>query len=317
MRTLFFIIILILPVSIYSQSALEKGLYSINKPDAEKYIGILASDSLEGRKAGAAGGLMASEYLKNIFQEAGIVSWFDTYFQSFEYEYRKSVKMRNVLGCIRGRHADEVVIIGAHYDHLGIKKNSPNDSIYNGADDNASGVSAVLQIAKAFKESGEQPLRTVIFALWDGEEMGLLGSSFFVKDYYNSVPVFPLMSAPVIKGYINCDMIGRNKSESDATHVVSYFSPERPEFGEWLKDDIEKYGLNLAPEFRSMDKVPGGSDHMPFQQKGVPVIFYNTDLHPDYHKLTDHADRINYDKVVDITKAAYLNLWNMANLKNF
>lgn len=316
MKKLLFIL-LILPVSLFSQSALEKGLYSINKQDAEKYIGILAGDSLQGRKAGEVGGLMASEFLKNTLEGMGIQPWNGSYYKPFVSASRKSLNMRNVVGCIQGKYADEIVIIGAHYDHLGIMKNSTNDSIYNGADDNASGVSAILQIAKAFLESGEQPRRTVLFALWDGEEMGLLGSFHFVEDYYNSVPVFPLLSAPTIKGYINCDMIGRNKTELDITHVVSFFSPEKPEFGEWIKNDIEKYRLNLTPEVRPMNEVPGGSDHIPFQQKGVPVIFYNTDLHPDYHKPSDHADKINYDKVVDITKIAYLNLWNMANLKDF
>lgn len=316
MRRLLFIL-LIFPASLFAQSSVEKGLYAISKEDAERYIRILAGDSLQGRKAGGAGGIMASEFIKNILAEIGVLPWADSYYQAFVSMRRKPLNLRNVIGCIQGKYTDQIVIIGAHYDHLGIMKNSTNDSIYNGADDNASGVSAVLQIAKAFVESGEKPIRTVVFALWDGEEVGLLGSSYFVENYYNSIPVFPLVSAPTIKGYVNCDMIGRNKTELDVTHVVSYFSPERPEFGEWIKDGIEEYGLNLTPEFRSMNDVPGGSDHIPFQQKGIPVIFYNTDLHPDYHKPSDEADKINYDKVVDVTKIAFLNLWNMANLKDF
>lgn len=316
MRRLLFIL-LIFPASLFSQSSVEKGLYAISKEDAERYIRILAGDSLQGRKAGGAGGIMASEFIKNTLAEIGVLPWADSYYQAFVSMRRKPLNLRNVIGCIQGKYTDQIVIIGAHYDHLGIMKNSTNDSIYNGADDNASGVSAVLQIAKAFVESGEKPVRTVVFALWDGEEVGLLGSSYFVENYYNSIPVFPLVSAPTIKGYVNCDMIGRNKTELDVTHVVSYFSPERPEFGEWIKDGIEEYGLNLTPEFRSMNDAPGGSDHIPFQQKGIPVIFYNTDLHPDYHKPSDEADKINYDKVVDVSKIAFLNLWNMANLKDF
>lgn len=304
-------------VSIFSQSSIEKGLESINKQDAEKYIGILASDSLEGRKPGEPGGIKAGEYIKNTYVELGIKPWRKDYFQPFEStSFRSSGnQMRNVLGYIRGKNANEVVIIGAHYDHLGIRKTPiDNDSIFNGADDNASGVSAVLQVAKAFAASGERPERTIIFALWDGEEMGLLGSFYFVEDYFTNIPP-PMLSAPAIKGYINCDMIGRNKND-DPTHVIAYYSTEKP-FGEWIVNDVEEYNLNLTPDFPSMDDMSGGSDHFPFMQKGVPFIFFFTDLHKDYHKVTDHADKINYDKVTEISKVAFLNLWRMANMENF
>lgn len=309
-------IAIILPLSIFAQTSKDEGLNSINLAKAKEYIEILASDTLQGRKAGDTGGYKAAEYIKNTLQGIEIKPWNGAYFQSFENEYHKSLKMRNVLGYIPGKYHDEVVIIGAHYDHLGVKANKTNDSIYNGADDNASGVSAVLQIAKAFAASGEQPLRTIIFALWDGEEIGLLGSFYFVEDYPKNV-TFPLLSAPTIRGYINCDMIGRNKTERDYNHVACFFSPEKPIFKKWLESDIAHYHLDLVPEFRSMDDSPGGSDHLPFSMKNIPVMFYNTDLHDDYHQPSDHADKINYEKVVNITKAAYLNLWNMANLKDF
>jgi Zn-dependent M28 family amino/carboxypeptidase len=310
------ILLLIISQAIIAQNPKDKGLSSIDLKKAKEYIEVLAGDSLEGRKAGDSGGVKASEYIKSKFLEMGIKPWVDNYFQPFENENHKSLKMRNVLGYIPGKYVDEVVIIGAHYDHLGIKTNKTNDSIYNGADDNASGVSAILQIAEAFMVSGEKPLRTVIFALWDGEEIGLLGSFYFVEDFQKNI-TFPLLSAPKIKGHINCDMIGRNKTEADYNHVACFFSPKKPVFQEWLQNDIAAYHLDLVPEFRSMNDSPGGSDHLPFSMKGVPVMFYNTDLHEDYHQPSDHADKINYDKVVNITKAAYLNLWNMANLKDF
>ncbi|NDV95960.1 M20/M25/M40 family metallo-hydrolase [Dysgonomonas sp. 521] len=310
------ILLLIISQAIFAQTAKDKGLSAIDLNKAKEYIEVLAGDSLEGRKAGASGGLKASEYIKSKFLEMGIKPWVDNYFQPFENENHKSLKMRNVLGYIPGKYIDEVVVIGAHYDHLGIKTNKTNDSIYNGADDNASGVSAILQIAGAFMASGEKPLRTVIFALWDGEEVGLLGSFHFVEDFQENI-TFPLLSAPKMKGHINCDMIGRNKTEADYNHVACFFSPEKPVFKEWLENDIVRYHLDLAPEFHPMNDSPGGSDHLPFSMKGIPVMFYNTDLHEDYHQPSDHADKINYDKVVNITKAAYLNLWNMANLKDF
>ena len=110
--------------------------------------------------------------------------------------------MDNVLAYIPGKRSDEYVIVGAHFDHLGVDETLADDKIYNGADDNASGVSAVLQIARAFALSGEKPLRNVIFAFWDGEEKGLLGSKHFVQHC-------PFLKQ--IKGYLNFDMIGRNQ----------------------------------------------------------------------------------------------------------
>lgn len=310
---LFFLSIL----SCFSQTPLEKGLSAINVQDAEKYIGILAGDSLQGRGAGKAGGLMAAEYIKSVFEDIGIKPWRDKYYQPFTRHIgnNPNYKMQNVLGYIEGKNTWEIVMIGAHYDHLGIKANNTNDSIYNGADDNASGVSAVLQIAKAFVASGQRPERTIIFALWDGEEIGLLGSSYFVEEHSSYIPV-PMVSPVPVKGYINCDMIGRNK-DGDGSHVDISFTKSKPLFEEWIKSDIKRYKLALAPQFPSLDSAPGGSDHMPFMNKGVPVIFYNTGLHPDYHKPSDEAEYINYNKVVDITKLAYLNLWNMANLISF
>ncbi len=313
---LILVVLFFTPFSLFAQTPKEKGLAEITLQKAKEYIGVLASDSLEGRKAGELGGLKASEYIQSTLQKVGVKPWRDTYYQPFESDRYPSLKMRNVLGYIPGKYQDEVVIVGAHYDHIGVKANKTNDSIYNGADDNASGTSAILQIAEAFLASGEKPLRTVIFALWDGEELGLLGSSYFVEDYSKNI-TFPLLTAPKIRGYINCDMIGRNKTEADYNYVACFFSPEKPVFKEWLQNDIAAYNLNLVPDFRSMDDSPGGSDHIPFSMRKIPVIFYNTDLHEDYHKPTDHADKINYEKVVDITKATYLNLWNMANLKDF
>lgn len=119
-------------------------------------------------------------------------------------------------------------------------------------DDNASGVSAVLQIVRSFLATGKQPERTVIFAFWDGEEKGLLGSKYFAQS-------FPQIKQ--VKGYLNFDMIGRNNDESRPWHVVYFFTKGTPAFGEWLKEDIEHYNLNLQPDYRAWDNPVGGSDN--------------------------------------------------------
>ena len=223
-------------------------------------------------------------------------------------EVHQKLSMRNVLGMIPGKNTKEYVIVGAHFDHLGIDPVLDGDQIYNGADDNASGVSAVLQIARAFLASGQQPERNVIFAFWDGEEKGLLGSKYFVQ-------TCPFLSQ--IKGYLNFDMIGRNNKPQQPKQVVYFYTAAHPVFGDWLKEDIRKYGLQLEPDYRAWENPIGGSDNGSFAKVGIPIIWYHTDGHPDYHQPSDHADRLNWDKIVEITKASFLNMWKMANEKSF
>ena len=308
----------------------DKGFVTINRPTAEAHIEFLASDLLEGREAGYPSGQIAAQYIESYLKTLGLKPWNkDSYRQPFD-AYRKErqkkgrytvhpdsideitqdrayqrLPLTNVIAKIEGKNPDEFVIIGSHFDHLGKDPLLDGDKIYNGADDNASGVAALLQIARAFVASGQQPERTVIFALWDGEEKGLLGSEYFMQTWENPEK---------IKGYLNFDMIGRNNDENRPQHVVYFFTASHPAFGDWLKNDIASRGLNLQPDYRAWDNPVGGSDNASFAKRGIPIIWYHTDGHPDYHQPSDHSDRINYDKTVDITRAAYLNLWNLANM---
>lgn len=327
------LVLLLVSILASAQSPEEKGLESINKQTAEAHIGFLASDVLQGREAGKQGSRIAAEYIRAVLQDIGVKPLNDaSYFQPFEAyskerqtrtrfsvhpdsiaKYKseqafRKLELRNVLGVIEGKRKDEYIIVGAHYDHLGMDESLAGDKIYNGADDNASGVSAVLQIAKAFALSSEKPERTVIFAFWDGEESGLLGSEYFAANC-------PFISS--VKGYLNFDMIGRNNDELNPQHVVYFYTESHPDFGRWLKEDIVKYNLKLKPNYRPWDKPIGGSDNASFAKRDIPLIWYHTDGHPDYHQPSDHADRINWDKLVDITKASFLNMWNMANLNTF
>jgi Predicted aminopeptidases len=326
--TCLLVLLFCLSGSFQAQTPKEQGLKVINQTTAEAHIAFLASDELEGREAGLRGGRIAAEYIVSCLRQMNVSPLGSCYYQPFEAynrerqrrerfqvdadsirvikeekDYQK-LDMRNVLAKIEGKHRDEYVVVGAHYDHLGIDPMLEGDQIYNGADDNASGVSAVLQIARAFIESGVQPERTVIFAFWDGEEKGLLGSRFFTRN-------FPEIKQ--VKGYLNFDMIGRNNDEAKPTHVLYFYTEAHPVFGDWLKNDILKYKLNLTPDYRSWGRPIGGSDNASFAQLDIPVIWYHTDGHPDYHMPGDEVGKVNWDKVVNITKAAYLNMWNLAN----
>ena len=315
----------------FAQSPIERALNTINRSSAEATINFLASDELQGREAGFHGSRVTSEYIVSLLQWMGVSPLADSYFQPFDayrkerqkkarlevhpdsiaklkQEVHQKLSMRNVLGMIPGKNTKEYVIVGAHFDHLGIDPVLDGDQIYNGADDNASGVSAVLQIARAFLASGQQPERNVIFAFWDGEEKGLLGSKYFVQ-------TCPFLSQ--IKGYLNFDMIGRNNKPQQPKQVVYFYTAAHPVFGDWLKEDIRKYGLQLEPDYRAWENPIGGSDNGSFAKVGIPIIWYHTDGHPDYHQPSDHADRLNWDKIVEITKASFLNMWKMANEKSF
>lgn len=319
-------------LSLHAQSPLEKGLQSINRTSAEAIVEFLADDELQGREAGMHGSRVAARYIVSCLKETGIRPLDKNgYYQPFEAYAKerqqrgrwqvhpdsvavlkqgthRSLKMDNVLAYIPGKRSNEYVIVGAHFDHLGVDETLADDKIYNGADDNASGVSAVLQIARAFALSGEKPLRNVIFAFWDGEEKGLLGSKHFVQHC-------PFLKQ--IKGYLNFDMIGRNNKPEQPQHVVYFYTAAHPAFGEWLKQDITRYGLQLQPDYRPWDNPVGGSDNASFARSGIPVIWYHTDGHPDYHQPSDHAALLNWEKVVEITKASFLNVWNLANESNY
>ena len=238
-RILFYTILLVSTLTMSAQKAHIKGLNSINIASAKAHIEFLAHDELEGREAGFRGGRVAREYIISRLRELEISPFFgDTYVQPFEaykvdhqrkgrfqvhpdsiallkQDTHQALKMNNVVGFIPGKKSDEYVIVGAHYDHLGLDPYLAGDQIYNGADDNASGVSAVLQIAKAFVLSGQQPERNVVFAFWDGEEKGLLGSKYFVQES---------TILDQIKGYLNFDMIGRNNKPDQPKHVVYFYT---------------------------------------------------------------------------------------------
>ena len=271
----------------FAQFPIERALNTINRSSAEATINFLASDELQGREAGFHGSRVTSEYIVSLLQWMGVSPLADSYFQLFDayrkerqkkgrlevhpdsiaklkQEVHQKLSMRNVLGMIPGKNTKEYVIVGAHFDHLGIDPVLDGDQIYNGADDNASGVSAVLQIARAFLASGQQPERNVIVAFWDGEEKGLLGSKYFVQ-------TCPFLSQ--IKGYLNFDMIGRNNKPQQPKQVVYFYTAVHPVFGDWLKEDIRKYGLQLEPDYRAWENPIGGSDNGSFAKVGIPIIW--------------------------------------------
>jgi hypothetical protein len=214
----------------------------------------------------------------------------------------KIVKARNVLGYIEGQKKDEFIVVGGHYDHVG----KWEGWIWNGADDNASGTVGVMTIAKAFKATGQKPEKSIIFAAWTGEEKGLWGSRYFVKD--------ALKNDKNIVLNLNYDMIGRDTEKDTLKNQASMVYTKANSGIEALtKKNIEKYDINLDIDFSASDKPRGGSDHAPFAQEDIPVFYFMAAMHPDYHLPSDELSKINWEKMTNIIRIGFLNTWELAN----
>lgn len=295
-------VLLLLPLALFSQKYIERGYRTIQAVDARAIVEILASDSLQGRKAGEEGGLMAAEYITAMLGKWGVEPLGDQGFlQPFTIG---GCAMNNILAVIPGK-SKECVIVGAHYDHVGIDTTIVGDNCFNGADDNASGVSAVLQIARAVKKMRKTPERSIIFAFWDGEEKGLLGSKYFVEN---------CSFLSDVSAYMNFDMIGRGPVDRPK-HLTYFYTASHPAFGDWLKEDMSVRAFSFIPDYRAWERPTDGSDNAYFAKNGIPIVWYHTEGHPDYHRPSDTADKIDYEKMIDITRAAFLCAWRLANEK--
>jgi len=210
------------------------------------------------------------------------------------------LKVRNVVGKIEGENPNQIVAVGGHYDHVGKK----DGYIWNGSDDNASGTVGVMTLAKTFAESGVKPEKTIIFAAWTGEEEGLLGSEYFTANYDEINDVIL---------YLNFDMISRNNDEDTLGNKCSMtFSSRYPQLEINSERFNDEFGLNLDIEYEGSLKPRGGSDHTPFAAIDIPVFYYFGGFHPDYHGISDHSDKANLSKMVNIIKIGFASLWDIA-----
>ncbi len=222
---------------------------------------------------------------------------------------QESAPTRNVIGVIEGsdpKLKDEYVCIGAHLDHVG----QDHGQIFFGADDNASGSSGVLAIGRAIARSPHRPRRSVLLALWGAEELGLLGSRHFTEN--------PLVPMEKIVTYINLDMIGRDEESDEekadenrnVVHVVG--SRKRStELHEFIESRNRMVGLTLEED---EERVFGRSDQLFFDRSEIPVAFFFTGFHKDYHRPTDTIDKLNYAKLTRIVRLAYLVVHGLADL---
>jgi hypothetical protein len=205
----------------------------------------------------------------------------------------EAIMVRNVLGFIQGLDSTRSIVVGAHYDHLGVR----DDRIYNGSDDNASGTAGMLALAKYWATSTEKPACNIIFAAWTAEEKGMLGSSFFIQN--------PEINNKTISLYLNFDMISRSAPEDSSKLIVSVGTVKGSDS---LKNLASKNNSKLARPF-TLDlwecSENGGSDYASFATKQIPVMTFFSGFHDDYHSPRDISAKADLDKM-----AAILNLAN-------
>jgi len=214
---------------------------------------------------------------------------------------KETVRVRNVIGIIEGTNPEKLIVLGAHYDHLG----TADGYIWNGADDNASGTVGVLTIAKAFMESGLKPSKSIILALWSAEEEGLLGSRYYIENLS-----YPLNNLCL---NVNFDMISRYVSDDDPKKVTMVYNEDIPLFRTITEENVKIYGIDLEVDYQPSNDPPGGSDHRSFTAAGVPVMRFKPGHREEYHTPYDEISTIDWDIMEKIVKISFANTWDLAN----
>jgi len=228
----------------------------------------------------------------------------------------KTVSTENVLGLLEGSDKkDEIVVITAHYDHIGVKSDGSGDLINNGADDDGSGSVAVMEMAKVFseaKKNGDGPRRSILFMLVTGEEFGLLGSQFYTEN-----PIYPLENTVV---NLNIDMIGRSdpkhKNQPPYLYVIGAdkLSSALNNVSETVNKTYSKLNFDYTYNDQAHpDRLYYRSDHWNFAKRNIPIIFYFDGIHEDYHRVSDEVSKIDFELLAMRTRCIFYTAWEIAN----
>jgi hypothetical protein len=285
-------------------AAVNNALYaaameSITADELYHYVEVLADDVYEGRASGSRGGHAAAQWLIQQLRPFKLTSAGT----DADYVQKFGDDCRNILVLQRGddpQLQNEVIVVGAHYDHVGYGNSNnsfgPIGNIHNGADDNASGASVLLETIEAFARSGLTTRRSILFAFWDGEERGMIGSR-----YWLSHPTLPIEK---VKLNITLDMVGRVRDGR------LYLLGTRSGYG--LRRLFSDSGSDsLALEF-SWD-IKANSDHWPFVEQRIPIALLHTGLHSDYHRPTDDIEKINRQGLRQVCRYLLAALVRVAN----
>ena len=300
-----------------------KYMNTITANELKTHLYIVAADSMEGRETGSAGQKKAGVYLINQYKKNNVPfpKGATDYYQRIPAAFLNAKRnenladSENIWAFIEGSEKpNEVLVISAHYDHVGIK----DGEVYNGADDDGSGTVALLEIAQAFekaKKDGHGPKRSILFLHVTGEEHGLHGSR-----YYSENPLFPIANTITD---INIDMIGRrDEAHANTNNYVYVIGADR------LSTDLNTICTVANAKYTKLDldykyndpKDPNHfyerSDHYNFAKNGIPAVFLFNGVHADYHKKTDEPNKIEYDALAKRAQLAFVMAWELANREN-
>ena len=286
------LIFLLAPCFILAQTISEKYV--------KQHIYTLSNDSMQGRKAGTDGIEKAAKYIESEFKRIGLKSFnSDSFRQEFRFINPRSsnselLTLSNVIGLLEGSEMkNEYVIISAHYDHLGKKDVGDGDLIFNGANDNASGVAAILMLAEYFKKAKINK-RSLLFVAFTAEEMGLVGSNYFGKT----------ISPDSIIAGINIEMIGKESPFGPNSAWLTGF--ERSNFGTIIQKNLSGSNYKLHPDPYKNYRLFFRSDNASLARLGIPAHTFSTspmDKDLDYHKVTDEARTLNIETITQTIKA--------------
>lgn len=219
-------------------------------------------------------------------------------------------KLKNVVAVLEGSDPalkSQYIILSGHYDHSGVNPRGDGDRILNGANDDASGTSVVLEIARAFVKTGLKPKRSIVFALWFGEEKGLFGST-----YYAANPVFPLKDTVAM---LNFEHMGRtDDTEGSTKGRMSLTGIDYTEIGQFMADAGKVVGIDVYKHEKNSDPFFSRSDNQPFADAGVPAhAALGCYIFPDYHRPGDEWHKLDYDNMAQLTRVSAVAAWRMAN----
>lgn len=313
-----FLNLLLFPVLVVAQNQMDVTDFaaSITAKELKENLYVYASDYFQGRKTGTLGQRRAVDFLQNFYSTQGIeeAKGADNYTQPMKLNIKGvEVETENVAAIIKGsKFPEEYIVISSHLDHIGIK----NGEINNGADDDGSGTVALLEIAEAFKmaaDVGQGPKRSLIFLHVTGEEKGLLGSS-----YYANNPLYPLAQTMT---NLNVDMIGRTdpkREDKDPNYIyligADRLSQDLHDISEATNTKYTQFKLDYTfNEEKDPNRFYYRSDHYNFAKNNIPVIFYFSGTHEDYHKPGDTPDKIMYDLLAKRTQLIFYTAWELAN----
>jgi len=310
MRALF-LLALLLPLPACSAQeepqSLAEVVGSITMEDVQSRIGILAHDSMGGRDTPSPGLEMAAAWAAAEFRSMGLEAGGDEggFIQRYAYTPRSrdgvegsAVEVPNVVGLIRGSDPvlrDEWVVFTAHFDHVSGPADETGDDIYNGADDNASGTAAIMEVAEAFAMLRTPPRRSMAFVLVSGEEKGLLGAAHFASGA--SLPHDAMVAD------INADMVSMNSPEGIFIHGA-----ELTTMGATLTEVVQAHpevGISIMEDEWPQMPLIRMSDQYAFIEEGIPGIFFFSGLHPDLHRPTDEPENVNCDKAYRVARLIF------------